>query len=105
MSGIRNEDYRLLRVDNIIGQSYTCMFILRTKQRFLFQSSTVDALLARVCDGDLTYQELQKHGDFGIGTLNGLDGEMIGIEGKFYQIKTDEVAYYVDDSMKYHLLC
>jgi len=53
----------------------------------LFQTSTINALLEGVYEGEMTYKELKQHGDFGIGTFNGLDGEMIGLEGKFYQIK------------------
>ena len=66
----------------------------------LFQVSTINALLEGVYDGEITYGELAQHGDFGIGTFNNLDGEMIGLEGVFYQIKTDGIAYPVDDSMK-----
>ena len=65
----------------------------------LFQVSTLDALMVGVYDGDLTFGELKEHGDFGLGTFNALDGEMIGINGDFYQIKTDGVAYLVDDTM------
>ena len=36
----------------------------------------------------------------GIGTFNGLDGEMIGLDGAFYQIKADGIAYLVDGSMR-----
>ena len=43
--------------------------------------------MAGVYDGDLTYQELARHGDFGLGTFEALDGEMIALEGVFYQIK------------------
>ena len=43
----------------------------------LFQASTVSALLDGAYDGDLTFAELAAEGDTGIGTLNGLDGEMI----------------------------
>ncbi|MCZ7402554.1 MAG: acetolactate decarboxylase [Candidatus Methanoperedens sp.] len=66
----------------------------------LFQTSTIDALLEGVYDGDTTFGELKKHGDFGLGTVNGLDGEMLELDGKAYQIKTDGVAYAVNDSMK-----
>jgi len=66
----------------------------------LFQTSTIGALLEGVYDGEITYAQLKRHGDFGIGTFNGLDGEMIGLEGRFYQIKADGKAYPVDDSMK-----
>ena len=66
----------------------------------IFQTSIITALLEGIYDGDVTYRDLRKHGDFGLGTFNGLDGEMIEMEGKFYQIKADGVAYPVDDSMK-----
>ena len=47
----------------------------------------------------MTFGELKKHGTFGLGTFDALDGEMIGLDGQFYQIKTDGVAYPVPDSM------
>ncbi|MEO6053204.1 MAG: acetolactate decarboxylase [Chthoniobacterales bacterium] len=51
----------------------------------MFQASTIDALMQGVYDGTMTFGELKKHGDFGIGTVNALDGEMIALDGKFYQ--------------------
>ena len=57
--------------------------------RLLFQTSTLQALMAGVYDGDLTFQELARHGDFGLGTFDALDGEMIAIEGAFYQARAD----------------
>ncbi len=68
--------------------------------KVFFQASTINALLAGVYDGDLTFAELERHGNFGLGTVNGLDGEMIGLDGKFYQIKTDGKAYLIPDSVK-----
>lgn len=65
----------------------------------LFQTSTIDALLEGVYDGDITFGELKEHGDFGLGTFNSLDGEMLELDGNVYQIKTDGIAYKVDDSM------
>jgi len=35
------------------------------------------------------HKALKQYGDFGLGTFDGLDGEMIGLEGKFYQVKAD----------------
>ena len=43
----------------------------------LFQLSTLGTLFRGVYDGAMTCGDLKKHGDFGIGTLEGLDGEMI----------------------------
>src|SRR6476646_2478876 len=51
----------------------------------LFQASTIGALLDGAYDGDLSFAELAEHGDLGLGTLNGLDGEMIAIDGSFYR--------------------
>ncbi|MEO8205389.1 MAG: acetolactate decarboxylase [Chthoniobacterales bacterium] len=51
----------------------------------MFQASTIDALMQGVYDGTMTFGELKKHGDFGLGTVNALDGEMIALDGKFYQ--------------------
>jgi acetolactate decarboxylase len=62
----------------------------------LFQTSTIDTLLEGNYDGDVSFAELEERGDFGLGTLNALDGEMIGLEGSFYQIKADGRAYSVD---------
>jgi len=73
---------------------------VQEKKDVLFQASTVNALLEEVYDGEMTYEQLKRYGDFGLGTFNGLDGEMIGLEGKFYQIKADGIAYLVDGSMR-----
>lgn len=65
----------------------------------LYQVSTIDALLQGVYDGILPVGELKTHGDFGIGTLNGLEGEMLALDGDYYQIKTDGIAYPVTEEM------
>lgn len=66
----------------------------------VFQTSTIGALVEGVDEGDTTIKELKQHGDFGIGTFDHLDGEMIELDGAFYQIKSDSHAYPVKDSMK-----
>jgi acetolactate decarboxylase len=62
----------------------------------LFQASTIGALLEGAYDGDLTFAELAEHGDLGLGTLNGLDGEMIGLDGRFYRADVDGAVGEVD---------
>lgn len=52
----------------------------------LYQISTFNALLQGVYQGSLTIGSLLKHGDMGIGTFNGLDGEMVITDGKCYQV-------------------
>ena len=66
----------------------------------LYQSSTLDALMVGFYDGDATYKEVREHGDFGLGPFDGLDGEMVELEGQIYQVKTDGVPYLVSDEME-----
>jgi acetolactate decarboxylase len=61
----------------------------------LFQVSTIDALLQGVFDGFYSFDDLMTHGDFGIGTFDSLDGEMVALDGEYYQVKADGVAYPV----------
>ena len=78
-----------------------CLSPSQTKCRdSLFQVSTIDALMAGIYDGQVSFAQLQKHGDFGIGTFDALDGEMAELDGRFYQIKNDGKAYPVSGSMK-----
>ncbi len=59
----------------------------------IVQISTIDALLQGVYDGTTPLSNLKTYGDFGIGTFNELDGEMILLDGVFYQVKADGKVY------------
>ena len=65
----------------------------------VFQVSAINALLQGVYDGEITCGELKKQGDLGIGTLDGLDGEMVALDGQIYQVKSDGQAYVVGDEV------
>ncbi len=66
----------------------------------LVQVSTIDAILGGLYGGVMDFETLKRHGDFGIGTFDGLDGEMAGFDGNFYQVQADGIAYPVSDSMR-----
>ncbi len=55
----------------------------------LYQVSTLQALSLGIFDGPTTFEDLLKHGDFGLGTLNALDGEVIILDGKAWQARFD----------------
>jgi len=59
----------------------------------LYQYSTIQALQTGIYDGEITVGDLNSKGDFGIGTFNGLDGEMVILNGVCYQIKNDGFVY------------
>ncbi|WP_338217033.1 acetolactate decarboxylase [Lacticaseibacillus salsurivasis] len=54
--------------------------------QLLYQHGTLGALVPGLFQGTLAIGELLKHGDTGIGTLTGLDGELIMIDGVVYQV-------------------
>jgi acetolactate decarboxylase len=66
----------------------------------VFQTSTLDALFEGDFDGDLTFAELAQHGDFGLGTLNGLDGEMIALDGHFLRADVEGAVSEVSPTAK-----
>ncbi len=64
----------------------------------LFQISTINALMQGIFDGPTTVRSLLTHGDFGIGTFNHLDGEMVILDGACYQIRADGAVTKMPDT-------
>lgn len=63
----------------------------------VFQNAPINALLAGCYSGTMTVHDLATRGDFGFGTLDALDGEMVVLDHAFYQIKPDGKAYLLKD--------
>lgn len=63
----------------------------------LYQVSTLQGLMQGAFDGVVTFGELRRHGDTGIGTLNGLDGEMILLDSQAWQVRADGQVLPVAD--------
>ncbi|MEI7962311.1 MAG: acetolactate decarboxylase, partial [Verrucomicrobiota bacterium] len=64
------------------------------------QFSTIDALMQGIYDGPATFAQIRRYGDFGIGTVNHLDGEMLALDGVFYQITSDGKVHVISDHEK-----
>src|SRR5207253_6627904 len=45
----------------------------------------------------IPFTEVKKHGDFGLGTFDHLDGEMVMLDGQIYQITSDGRVSAVDE--------
>ena len=88
------------------GQSLSAIIVqalerlLGDEDQTVFQTSTVNALMEGASTGDMTMGELKTHGDFGLGTFDGLDGEMIELDGKVFQVRADGHAHPVEDSAR-----
>jgi acetolactate decarboxylase len=62
----------------------------------LFQVSTSAALVEGIYQGAVRVSRLLEHGDFGLGTFVGLDGEMAVLDGVCYQISSTGAIAPVD---------
>jgi acetolactate decarboxylase len=59
----------------------------------LFQVSTSGSLVTGVYSGAISVKALLSHGDFGLGTFENLDGEMVVLDGRAYRVRgTGEVS-------------
>ncbi len=63
----------------------------------LYLCAPVNALVEGIYEEKIPLQEIKRHGDFGLGTFNHLDGEMMLLDGRFYQICGDGRVNQVSD--------
>lgn len=56
---------------------------------YIYHNSIMDGMRNGIYEGHRNVRELGKKGDFGLGTYNFLEGEMVALDGVFYRIKTD----------------
>ena len=64
----------------VLAGSLPGCYIHQNRDDTLTQVSTIDAILNGLYDDIITYGELKEWGDFGIGTFEGLDGEMVALK-------------------------
>ena len=63
----------------------------------LYQVSLLQGLTLGDYHGSITVEELKKHGDIGIGTFNGLNGELVMVDGEVYRVAGDGSVEVVPD--------
>ncbi|WAC06967.1 MAG: acetolactate decarboxylase [Thermodesulfobacteriota bacterium] len=88
--------------------------IKQALRRFLFNEKGgnavfISAPIIALVDGfyveDTTMARIKEHGDFGLGTFNYLDGEMVILDGNVYQIRSDGDVYSVKDDEQSPFAC
>jgi acetolactate decarboxylase len=62
---------------------------LRVSHHTLYQVSTATALVEGIYQGAVRVGTLREHGDLGLGTFEDLDGEMVVVDGQFFQVRSD----------------
>ena len=68
----------------------------QNNDKTFYQTSMMSALIAGLYQGDFTIGQLLDHGNFGIGTFNDLDGEMIVLGDEVYQLTSTGKVHLVD---------
>jgi acetolactate decarboxylase len=70
---------------------------LQVSHSTLFQVSTSVALVQGVYQGAVRVGTLREHGDHGLGTFENIDGEMVVVDGRFFQVRSDGSVHEVAD--------
>lgn len=75
-----------------IAKSFSRLVSKDQEESELYQTSLMSALIDGVYDGDKTIAQLLQHGDFGLGTFNELDGELVAFDSEVHQLREDGSA-------------
>ncbi len=67
---------------------------------YIYQYSSKQAFYDKKYDSDLTLEKISQFGNFGLGTLNGINGELIISEGKFFQVNYEGIV--VEQNLDQH---
>lgn len=71
----------------------------RKENNKVYLCAPVNALVEGIYEQNIPFSEIKKHGDFGLGTFNDLDGEMLMVDGLIYRIGSDgKVNQIVDET-------
>jgi acetolactate decarboxylase len=68
-------------------------------QHTLFQVSTSGALVQGIYERAVSSRVLLDYGDFGLGTFENLDGEMVVLDGAIYQVRSDGKVLNITDDV------
>lgn len=77
----------------------------KAKDNAVYLSAPINALVEGLYVENTTIADIKQHGDFGLGTFNFLDGEMVLLDGNVYQIRSDGNVYHVKDDEKSPFAC
>ncbi len=77
----------------------------KKNSKTLYQTSPIISLLNGVMNDSITIGEVEHYGDFGLGTYNGVDGEMIVLNKKVYRVDYDGKVNQPEKSEKTPFAC
>lgn len=65
-------------------------------KHYIYQTGTINSLLEAVYAGDTSMEEMLRHGDFGLGALDNIDGELIIHDGVCYRADAKGELHILD---------
>ena len=78
---------------------------MNARNTLLYVTAPVNALVEGLYRQDTTIADILARGDFGLGTFNDLDGEMVVMDSQVYQLRSDGNAYEVPDETRTPFTC
>ena len=82
----------------LVEQALRKFLFDRKEGNAVYLSAPINALVEGLYVENTTIGQVRQRGDFGLGTFDYLDGEMVVLDGKVYQIRSDGNVYDVADS-------
>jgi len=77
--------------------------VLNTNRVYL--CAPVNALVEGIYEQKIPFSQIKQHGDFGLGTFDDLDGEMVMLDGEIYQITGTGQVHRVGDQARTPFAC
>jgi acetolactate decarboxylase len=76
-----------------------------SKRSPIYLCAPVNALVEGIYEEKIPLATIRQHGDFGLGTFDDLDGEMVMLDGEVFQITGDGRVHQVDDRVNTPFAC
>ncbi len=71
----------------------------------IYLCAPVNALVEGIYEQKVPLREIKRHGDFGLGTFDNLDGEMILLDGTVYQVNSAGRVAVINDDCRTPFAC
>ncbi len=71
----------------------------------VYLCAPVNALVEGIYEQKIPFTQIKEHGDFGLGTFDDLDGEMVMLDGEIYQITGTGQVHPVADQARTPFAC
>jgi acetolactate decarboxylase len=90
---------------DLVEQALRQFLFSKGKANAVYLSAPINALVEGLLVENTTIGDIRQHGDFGLGTFDYLDGEMVILDGRVYQVRSDGNVYSVADDQHSPFAC